>query len=128
MKEEIFGPIIPVIGYGQIEAALEELKARPKPLACYIFTRNRKFGEKIIREYSFGGGCVNDCIMHYANAYLPFGGVGKSGMGQYHGYHSFCTFSHEKAILINRRIWDAPYRFPPFTAQKLESLHRLLKD
>lgn len=127
MKEEIFGPILPVIGYSQIDAALDELKSRPKPLACYVFTKNTGFAEKIVTEFSFGGGCINDCIMQVASDNLPFGGVGSSGMGKYHGYYSFQTFSHEKAILESGRLLADRFRFPPFTAKKLASLRRLLK-
>lgn len=128
MREEIFGPIFPIVSFMKMDAALEELKNRPNPLACYIFTKNKKFADKIIKEYSFGGGCVNDCIMHLANENLPFGGVGNSGMGSYHGYHTFKTFSHEKSILYNRGIFDLPLRFPPFTEKKWNRLRKLLGD
>ncbi|MBQ9989381.1 MAG: aldehyde dehydrogenase family protein [Lachnospiraceae bacterium] len=127
MKEEIFGPILPVIGYSQIEVALDKLKSRPKPLACYIFTKDMGFAEKIVTEFSYGGGCINDCIMHVASDNLPFGGVGNSGMGKYHGYYSFQTFSHEKAILESRKLLADRFRFPPFTQEKLASLRKLLK-
>jgi len=126
MKDEIFGPIIPVLTYSKIDVSLEELKSRPKPLACYIFTKNRKFANKILQELSFGGGCINDCIMHLANDHLPFGGVGESGMGNYHGYHSFKTFSHEKAVLKNTGIFDIPHRFPPYTQEKLSFIRKIL--
>ena len=126
MKEEIFGPIIPVLTFTKMDAAMEELKSRPKPLACYIFTKNKKFANKILRELSFGGGCINDCIMHLANDHLPFGGVGESGMGNYHGYNSFRTFSHEKAILKNTGIFDIPHRFPPYTQEKFNFIRKLL--
>lgn len=128
MKDEIFGPIIPVLTFTKMDAAMEELKSRPKPLACYIFTKNRKFADKILRELSFGGGCINDCIMHLANDHLPFGGVGESGMGSYHGYNSFRTFSHEKAILKNTGIFDIPHRFPPYTDEKYSVIRKLLGD
>ena len=95
-------------------------------MACYIFTKNRKFANKILQELSFGGGCINDCIMHLANDHLPFGGVGESGMGNYHGYHSFKTFSHEKAVLKNTGIFDIPHRFPPYTQEKLSFIRKLL--
>ena len=127
MKEEIFGPLIPVVTYKNIEEALQELKKRPKPLACYIFTREKNFAKKILRDFSFGGGCINDCIMHLANENLPFGGVGESGMGNYHGINSFRTFSHEKAILQNTGIFDLPHRFPPYTKEKLSILRKLLR-
>ena len=126
MEEEIFGPLIPIVTYSDIETALQELKRRPKPLACYIFTKQKSFVKKILREFSFGGGCINDCIMHLANENLPFGGVGESGMGNYHGFNSFRTFSHEKAILQNTGIFDLPHRFPPYTKEKLAVLRKLL--
>ena len=128
MRDEIFGPIIPIVTYSEIEAVMDELKSRPKPLACYIFTKNIKFANKILYELSFGGGCINDCIMHLANDHLPFGGVGESGMGNYHGFNSFCTFSHEKAILQNTGIFDIPHRFPPYTKEKLSFIRKLLGD
>ena len=128
MRDEIFGPIIPVLTFSKIDAALEELKSRPKPLACYVFTKNKKFSDKILHELSFGGGCINDCIMHLANEHLPFGGVGESGMGNYHGFNSFKTFSHEKAILQNTGIFDIPHRFPPYTSKKLSFIRKLLGD
>ncbi|MBR5598078.1 MAG: aldehyde dehydrogenase [Lachnospiraceae bacterium] len=126
MRDEIFGPIIPIVVYSKIDAALEELKSRPKPLACYIFTKNQEFANKILTEFSFGGGCINDCIMHLANDHLPFGGVGESGMGNYHGYNSFKTFSHEKAILKNTGVFDIPHRFPPYTKEKFAFISKLM--
>lgn len=128
MRDEIFGPIIPIVAFTKIDAAIEELKIRPKPLACYIFTKNEKFANKIIHELSFGGGCINDCIMHLANDNLPFGGVGESGIGNYHGIHSFHTFSHEKSILKNTGIFDIPHRFPPYTKEKLSFIRKLLRN
>lgn len=126
MKEEIFGPILPIISYYQLDALLEELKQKQKPLACYIFSKDQKAIHKIHTEISFGGGCINDCILHIANDHLPFGGVGNSGMGSYHGYYSFQTFSHEKAILVNRRIFNLSHRFPPYTKEKLKQLKKIL--
>lgn len=128
MREEIFGPIIPVLTFSKINTVMDELKSRPKPLSCYIFTKNKKFADKILHELSFGGGCINDCIMHLANDHLPFGGVGESGMGNYHGFNSFKTFSHEKAILQNTGIFDIPHRFPPYTKRKLSFIRKLLGD
>lgn len=126
MRDEIFGPVLPIIGYYQLEALLEELKQKQKPLACYIFSKDEKVIKKIETELSFGGGCINDCLLHIANDHLPFGGVGNSGMGAYHGYYSFKTFSHEKAILKNRGIIDIPHRFPPYTKEKLKQLRKIL--
>ena len=127
MKEEIFGPILPILSYTRIEDALEELKNRPKPLACYVFTGKRSFADRIIGEYSYGGGCVNDCIMHVAAHRLPFGGVGNSGMGSYHSEHSFRTFSHEKGIVYNHINWSNPLRFPPFKEGKLKFFKKIMK-
>ena len=126
MKEEIFGPIIPILTYTNLDSVLDELKKRPKPLACYMFTKDKRFSDKILKEFSFGGGCINDCIIHVANDYIPFGGVGESGMGNYHGVYSFKTFSHEKAIIKNTGIFDIPHRFPPYTKEKLSFIRKLL--
>ncbi len=124
MQEEIFGPILPVIGYDHIDTVIQEVKARPKPLACYIFTENRAFAQKVIREISFGGGCINDVVMHLTNPYLPFGGVGSSGMGQYHGKYGFDTFSHKKSILYGATHFDLPFRYPPYQNRYLKWLKR----
>lgn len=126
MKEEIFGPVLPIISYYDLNALLEELKQRPKALACYIFSKDDHTINRIKRELSFGGGCINDCIIHLANHHLPFGGAGSSGMGNYHGKYSFQTFSHEKGILENRGIFDIPHRFHPYTEKKLVQLKALL--
>ena len=125
MKDEIFGPILPIISYYQLDAVMEELKRKAKPLACYIYSKDSRVINKIKNELSFGGGCINDCIIHLANHHLPFGGVGNSGMGSYHGEYSFKTFSHEKAI-VESRIFDIPHRFHPFTEKKLYQLKKLL--
>lgn len=126
MKNEIFGPILPIIEYDNLDDVLEIIKRRPKPLACYIFGKDRNFQQKVTSTVSFGGGCINDTIMHVANEHLPFGGVGSSGMGNYHGKHSFDTFSHEKSILVNRSL-DLPFRYPPYTEKKKSVLRSLLK-
>lgn len=114
MNEEIFGPVLPIITFEDINQIKVWLTDRPKPLACYIFTRNRKTEEMLLNELSFGGGCVNDTIVHLATSHMPFGGVGESGMGSYHGKRSFETFSHCKSIVKKSSLIDIPIRYPPF--------------
>ncbi len=114
MQEEIFGPILPILTFTTANDIKKIVNHFSKPLAFYVFTENKKEAEKLINQFSFGGGCVNDCIMHYANHRLPFGGVGSSGMGNYHGKHGFLTFSHQKSI-VKRASWlEAPVRYPPY--------------
>ncbi|NPA36642.1 MAG: aldehyde dehydrogenase [Chlorobi bacterium] len=126
MQEEIFGPILPVLEYENIEDAIAQIKERPKPLALYLFTNSKSIEKKVFREVSFGGGALNDTIMHLANPNLPFGGVGNSGMGNYHGKFGFDTFSHKKAIL-KKATWFEPWvKYPPFTEGKLKILKKLL--
>lgn len=117
MKSEIFGPILPIISYTDLDEVLTIIKKRPKPLACYIFGKDRSFQQKILSTLSFGGGCINDTVIHVANENLPFGGVGQSGMGNYHGHYSFDTFSHKKSIVTSTSI-DLPFRYGPYTDQK----------
>jgi aldehyde dehydrogenase (NAD+) len=107
MSEEIFGPILPVISYTELDPVIAAIKERPKPLALYLFTKDQQTKEKILREISFGGGCVNDAVMHFSNDSLPFGGVGESGIGNYHGEAGFRTFSHHKSIL-DKPTWMEP--------------------
>lgn len=126
MEEEIFGPILPIIGYDNLESVIQIIKERPKPLSCYIFTQRKSYADIINREVSFGGGCVNDVIMHIANHHMPFGGVGNSGMGGYHGKHSFDTFSHKKSVLKNMTFIDMPFRYPPFNDKKLSFLKKII--
>ena len=112
MKEEIFGPILPVLSYVNIEDALYEIKTREKPLALYYFGENNKTQQQVVEFISFGGGAINDALYHLANPYLPFGGVGSSGMGSYHGKFGFDTFSHQKSILKQTTKFDLPFRYP----------------
>jgi len=126
MKEEIFGPIMPVLEFEHLDDAIGQIKAQPKPLALYLFTGSKKVEKKVFREISFGGGALNDTIMHLANPNLPFGGVGNSGMGNYHGKFGFDTFSHKKSIL-KKATWFEPFvKYPPFTEFKLNLLKKLL--
>jgi aldehyde dehydrogenase (NAD+) len=112
MQEEIFGPILPVLSFQTIEDALYTIRRQDKPLALYYFGENEKIQEQVIEFISFGGGAINDAMLHLANPYLPFGGVGKSGMGAYHGKYSFDTFTHEKSILRQTTKFDLPFRYP----------------
>lgn len=114
MKEEIFGPIIPIIEYENLETIAQEINKREKPLALYLFTTSIKNENYIMKNISFGGGCINDTVIHLANHHLPFGGVGESGIGCYHGKRSFDTFSHSKGVLKKSNILDIPLRYPPF--------------
>lgn len=114
MQEEIFGPILPIYSYENIDEVIDFIKSKPKPLALYLFSKSKELQNKISKEISFGGGAFNDTIMHIGNIELPFGGVGESGMGNYHGKYSFETFSHKKSIL-KKSFWpDLKLRYPPY--------------
>jgi aldehyde dehydrogenase (NAD+) len=115
MSEEIFGPVLPVISYRTLDEALAQINARPKPLALYAFSRKEETVEKILEGTSAGGTLVNDAILHLANPNLPFGGVGESGVGSYHGVFGFKTFSHERAVMRQTRSSLAPLLAPPYT-------------
>ncbi len=114
MTEEIFGPILPVMEFNTIDDAIVFVNNRDKPLAQYLFTNNKKVEKTVLEKTSFGGGCVNDTIIHLANAKLPFGGVGTSGMGSYHGKKSFETFSHFKSMVKNPTFISNPIIYPPY--------------
>ena len=127
MQEEIFGPILPILSFQEIEDAIEFVRKREKPLACYLFTSNKKVEKEILSNLSFGGGCINDTIIHLASNHLGFGGVGQSGMGSYHGKKSFLTFSHEKSI-VKKYTWiDLPMRYLPYSKAKLKMVKMFLR-
>ena len=126
MKEEIFGPIMPILSFTSIDALIEEFKTQEKPLAFYLFTSNGKEAKRIMDLVSFGGGCINDTIMHLTNDRLPFGGVGRSGMGSYHGKKSFDTFTHEKSVLKKAKI-ELPLKYPPYTIGKMKFIKWFFK-
>lgn len=127
MKDEIFGPILPVIAFDNLYKAIKLVKDRPKPLSCYIYSKNRKSINKLLHEVSFGGGAVNDSIRHLANSNLPFGGVGFSGIGSYHGKYGFDTFFHQKSIL-DKLFWlEFNIKYSPYSLKKLKLLKWLLK-
>ncbi|PWA03869.1 aldehyde dehydrogenase [Flavobacterium psychrotolerans] len=126
MADEIFGPLLPILSY-KTEDDLETIITRyEKPLAFYVFSLNSNFSKKIIQKYSFGGGCINDTMIHFANKRLPFGGVGHSGIGAYHGRLSFDTFSHKKAIVKKGNWIDLSMRYAPYK-DKLTTIRRILK-
>jgi len=126
MKEEIFGPILPVLSFEKLEDIDNIINKNPNPLALYVFSNNKKFTETVINRYSFGGGSINDTIVHLANSRLPFGGVGNSGIGSYHGKLSFELFSHKKSI-VNRSTWfDNNLRYAPYK-NKLSLVRKLMK-
>ena len=126
MKEEIFGPILPVLTFTNFNEALLKIAEHEKPLAAYLFTSDSEEKENFTSKISFGGGCINDVVMHLSNDYLPFGGVGNSGIGNYHGKFGFEAFSHQKAIL-DRATWGEPdLKYPPYTEKKLNWIKKLL--
>jgi aldehyde dehydrogenase (NAD+) len=126
MGEEIFGPILPIITFDTLEEVIEKVNERPKPLALYYFTTLSKNEQLIINSISHGGGCINDTIVHLASSYLPFGGVGNSGMGSYHGKASFDTFTHKKSIMKRSNKLDIALRYPPFN-RSTKILKRFMK-
>jgi aldehyde dehydrogenase (NAD+) len=117
MQDEIFGPILPIIPYDDESEALTKILSRPKPLAFYVFSENDEEKQKIISKMSFGGACINDTIVHLTNPNLPFGGVGMSGTGSYHGKKSFETFTHYKSVFEQRTKVDIPVRYPPYAGK-----------
>ena len=126
MEDEIFGPILPIYTYEDFNEIDQIIKKYKNPLALYIFTKKIEFGEQFLHKYSFGGGAINDTVIHVINDRLPFGGIGNSGMGKYHGESTFKTFSHYKPYL-SKPLWiDIPLRYPPFK-NKLNFLKNILK-
>lgn len=112
MQEEIFGPILPILSFSTLDEIIPTIQQNEKPLALYYFGSAKKKENKLIESISFGGGCINDTLYHLANPHLPFGGVGHSGIGAYHGQYSFETFSHRKSILSQTTMFDIPVRYP----------------
>lgn len=126
MQEEIFGPILPFLVWEDLNQVIAEINQHPKPLALYVFSKNKHCQEKVFTETSSGGGCINDCIVHLANSNLPFGGVGNSGMGRYHGKSSFETMSHAKGIQVTPTFFDNPLRYPTNSDKKLNFLRKYI--
>jgi len=127
MKEEVFGPILPIVSYESEQHLHEILENRERPLAFYVFSKKNKFVNSLFGKYSFGGGVANDSIIHFANDNLPFGGIGNSGMGAYHGKHSLALFTHKKPV-VKRSFWfDIPGRYAPYP-KSLSFLKFLIKN
>ena len=126
MSEEIFGPILPILTVKNIDEVISFVRSRPKPLALYLFTTNKQNENKILTTLSYGGGCINDVIVHLATSYMPFGGVGNSGMGSYHGKQSFDTFTHAKSVLKKANWLDINIRYAPYTDKKLNLIKKIL--
>ena len=127
MQEEIFGPILPVLKFNDLNEIIEKIKSGQKPLACYVFTKSKKNQNKILQEISFGGGMINDTIMHISNPNLPFGGVGNSGIGSYHGKNGFITFSHYKSIMSKPFCGEPPIKYSPYSKNKKKILKQIFK-
>ncbi|MEH7180428.1 aldehyde dehydrogenase [Neobacillus vireti] len=126
MQEEIFGPILPILEYDDANTMVGKINENPKPLALYIFSQSNEFQGTILNSISFGGGCINDTVMHLSSPYLPFGGVGDSGIGAYHGRGSFDVFSHQKSILKQTTTFDLPFRYPN-RKDALKQIKRFIK-
>ena len=127
MQEEIFGPLLPVMTYDKLEDAISYIRSHKKPLALYLFTENDKVEQDVLSQLSFGGGCINDTIIHLASPYLGFGGIGNSGMGSYHGKKSFDTFTHEKSIVKKSDKIDISVRYMPYNKVKEQLMKFFLK-
>ena len=127
MQEEIFGPVLPMLGYRELDDCIRIIRSRPKPLALYLFTNSKAVRNKVFGSCSFGGGCLNDTIIHLATSHMPFGGVGESGMGSYHGKQSFDTFTHYRSIVEKANWLDLPMRYHPYSEKKLEMIRRVMK-
>ena len=126
MKEEIFGPLLPIMEYGDIDEAIGIINGMPRPLALYLFTESRAIEKKVLGSTLSGGGCINDTISHVGNTELPFGGIGDSGMGSYHGKTGFDTFTHRRGILKRGTFFDLPLRYPPY-GKRLKLVQRLFR-
>ena len=124
MQDEIFGPILPIIAYNDLDKIISEINNRPKPLALYYFTKSKANEKKVLSNVSFGGGCINDTLIHCANSNMSFGGVGQSGMGSYHGKQTYYTFSHTKSIMKKSTLFDINVRYAPYK-DKIKLLRKI---
>jgi aldehyde dehydrogenase (NAD+) len=126
MGEEIFGPVLPVLDYARFDDIYTVIAKLPQhPLACYVFSESAQVQRELIDNIQFGGGCINHCVLHGANSYLPFGGIGESGIGAYHGFHGFERFSHRKGVLKSATWLDLPLLYAPYR-NKLNFLRRIM--
>ena len=127
MQEEIFGPLLPVLTFESIEEVIQTVNQKPHPLALYLFTNDKHIADKVTSRCGFGGGCINDTIIHLATSEMGFGGFGESGMGAYHGKEGFRTFSHYKSI-VDKKTWlDLPMRYQPYKEINNKLIHFFLK-
>jgi len=126
MQQEIFGPVLPVLPYEKLDDCIDFIRSRPKPLALYIFSENKMNQEKVLNSCSFGGGCINDTVIHLASSHMSFGGVGESGMGSYHGKKSFDTFTHYRSVLKQGKL-DVRLRYFPYKSGKEKITRMILK-
>lgn len=127
MQEEIFGPLLPVLIFESIEEVIQTVNQKPHPLALYLFTKDKRIADKVTSRCGFGGGCINDTIIHLATSEMGFGGFGESGMGAYHGKEGFRTFSHYKSI-VDKKTWlDLPMRYQPYKEINNKLIHFFLK-
>ena len=127
MQEEIFGPILPVIDFEKFEEVYNIIEQNPKPLATYIFSRNKKLVNEFLRRTRSGNAAVNETVLQIASPYLPYGGVGSSGMGRYHGKKSFETFSNMRSVLVKSNLLDIWLRYPPYSRFKTAIISFLMK-
>ena len=126
MKNEIFGPILPILTYTNFEELESIILRNPNPLALYIFSTNQEFINQVSQNIPFGGGCINNTLMHLVDSNLPFGGIGNSGMGSYHGKHGFLTFSHQKSIVKSSFWLDLKQKYPPYKESSLRLIRKFL--
>ena len=127
MGQEIFGPVLPILTYRSLDEAISQIQSMPHPLALYLFTSDQSIAQKVTSRCNFGGGCINDTIIHLATSEMGFGGFGESGMGSYHGKDGFDTFSHYKSI-VDKKTWlDLPMRYQPYRSVHNKLIHIFLK-
>jgi aldehyde dehydrogenase (NAD+) len=126
MQEEIFGPVLPIITFDKLEEAVQLIRQQPYPLSLYVFTKRAKTEKVLLEQVRFGGGCINNTLVHFTNNELPFGGVGNSGMGRYHGKYSFDTFTHLKSVMKTGSWIDIPAKYPPYR-NKLKMVKLMMK-
>ena len=127
MGEEIFGPVMPILTFDDFDRLVDELKDKDKPLALYLFSSDKKHINRVTKELSYGGGCINDVVVHLATSEMGFGGVGESGMGSYHGKEGFEAFSHYKSVMDKKTWLDLPMRYQPYNKLYEKLLHMFLK-
>ncbi|NLM20849.1 MAG: aldehyde dehydrogenase [Peptococcaceae bacterium] len=126
MQEEIFGPLLPILTFKELEECINVIRSLPRPLAFYLFSENPKTQRLFLEKISFGGGCINDTILHFPNPRLPFGGIGNSGMGSYHGKYTFDTFTHYRSVFKQSTRMDIALRYMPYTKEKLKLIRKVL--